>query len=84
MNSPAPRTVRANATNQVAEMYVSARRPEQAIEVAKKALEMEHGFLRLRLMLMSGYLGAGMTDDAIREAQSCRTRKDEPRYFRCP
>jgi len=53
-----------------AEMYVFARRPEQAIEVAKKALEMDRGFLRLRLMLMSAYLGAGMTDDAIREAQS--------------
>ena len=53
-----------------AEMYVFARRPEQAIEVAKKALEMDHGFLRLRLMLMSAYLGAGMPDDAIREAQS--------------
>jgi DNA-binding winged helix-turn-helix (wHTH) protein/TolB-like protein/Flp pilus assembly protein TadD len=53
-----------------AEMYVFARRPEQAIEVAKKALEMDHGFLRLRLMLMSAYLGARMPDDAIREAQS--------------
>lgn len=53
-----------------AEIYVFARRPEQAIEVAKKALEMDHEFLRLRLMLMSAYLGAGMPNDAIREAQS--------------
>lgn len=53
-----------------AEMYVFARRPEQAIEVAKKALEMDHEFFRLRLMLMSAYLGAGMPNDAIREAQS--------------
>jgi tetratricopeptide (TPR) repeat protein len=54
----------------LAEMYIFARRPEQAIEVAKKALEMDHDFLRLHFMLMSAYLAAGMPDDAIREAQS--------------
>ena len=51
-------------------IYIFARQPERAIEVVKKALEMDHQFLRLRLMLMSAYLAASMTNDAIREAQS--------------
>ena len=54
----------------MAEMYVFARRPEQAIEVAKRALEMDHQFLRLHFMLMLAYLEGGMLDDAIREARS--------------
>jgi tetratricopeptide (TPR) repeat protein len=54
----------------MAEMYIFARRPEQAIEVASKALEMNHQFLRLHLMLMWGHLEARMLDDVIREAHS--------------
>lgn len=54
----------------MAEMYIFARRPEQAIEVASKALEMNRQFLRLHLMLMWGHLEARMLDDVIREAQS--------------
>jgi DNA-binding winged helix-turn-helix (wHTH) protein/TolB-like protein/Flp pilus assembly protein TadD len=54
----------------LAEMNIFARRPEQAIEVANKALEMDHQFFRLHLMLMSAYLEAGKLDDAIREAKS--------------
>lgn len=54
----------------LAEMYIFARRPEQAIEVANKALEMNHEFLRLHLMLMWAHLEARMLDDAIREAKS--------------
>lgn len=54
----------------LAEMYIFARRPEQAIEVANKALEMNHEFVRLHFMLMWAHLEARMLDDAIREAQS--------------
>jgi DNA-binding winged helix-turn-helix (wHTH) protein/TolB-like protein len=54
----------------LAEMYIFARRPEQAIEVATKALEMNHDFMRLHLMLMWAHLEARMLDDAIREAKS--------------
>lgn len=54
----------------MAEIYIFARRPEQAIEVIKKALEMDHQFVRLHRMLMWAYLEAGLLDDAIREIQS--------------
>lgn len=54
----------------LAEMYIFARKPEQAIEVATKALEMNHEFLRLHMMLMWAHLEARMLDDAIREAKS--------------
>jgi DNA-binding winged helix-turn-helix (wHTH) protein/TolB-like protein len=54
----------------MAEMYIFARRPEQAVEVANKALEMNSQFLRLHLMLMWAHLEARMLDDAIREAKS--------------
>jgi DNA-binding winged helix-turn-helix (wHTH) protein/TolB-like protein len=54
----------------LAEMYIFARKPEQAIEVATKALEMNRDFFRLHLMLMWAHLEARMLDDAIREAKS--------------
>lgn len=54
----------------LAEMYIFARKPEQAIEVATKALEMNRDFFRLHLMLMWAHLEARMLDNAIREAKS--------------
>lgn len=54
----------------LAEMHIFARKPEQAIEVATKALEMNRDFFRLHLMLMWAHLEARMLDDAIREAKS--------------
>jgi DNA-binding winged helix-turn-helix (wHTH) protein/TolB-like protein/Tfp pilus assembly protein PilF len=54
----------------LAEMYIFARRPEQAIEVATKSLEMDRQFLRLQLMLMWAHLEAGLLNEAIREGQS--------------
>jgi tetratricopeptide (TPR) repeat protein len=53
-----------------AHMLIFARRPAEAIEVAKKALEMDHQFARLHYMLMFGYLEVRAFDEAIREAQS--------------
>jgi TolB-like protein/Tfp pilus assembly protein PilF len=65
----------------MAEMYIFARRPEQAIEVIKKALEMDHQFVRLHRMLMWAYLEAGLLDDAIREAQSTPERDARDSIF---
>jgi DNA-binding winged helix-turn-helix (wHTH) protein/TolB-like protein/Tfp pilus assembly protein PilF len=54
----------------MAEMYIFARRPQQAIEVATRALEMDPQFLRLQLMLMWAHLESGKLDEAIREGQN--------------
>jgi DNA-binding winged helix-turn-helix (wHTH) protein/TolB-like protein len=65
----------------LAEMYIFARKPEQAIEVAAKALEMNREFLRLHLMLMWAHLEARMLDDAIREAKSAPENEGRDTIF---
>lgn len=54
----------------MAEMYIFAREPQRAIEVAQKALEMDPRYMRLQRMLMWAYLQAGRFDEAIREVQN--------------
>jgi DNA-binding winged helix-turn-helix (wHTH) protein/TolB-like protein/Tfp pilus assembly protein PilF len=51
-------------------LYIYARRPEQAIEVAKKALEIDKQFAGLHRVLMWAYQATGKLDEAIRESQS--------------
>ena len=54
----------------LAEIYIFARRPAEAIEVAKKALDIERQFTRLHYVLMWAYLESRAHSEAIREAQS--------------
>jgi TolB-like protein/DNA-binding winged helix-turn-helix (wHTH) protein/Flp pilus assembly protein TadD len=54
----------------LAMIYIFTRRPAQAIEVVKKALEINRQFPRLQQMLLWAYQEAGMLDAAIRESQS--------------
>ncbi|MBI3649522.1 MAG: winged helix-turn-helix domain-containing protein [Acidobacteria bacterium] len=51
-------------------IYIFAHRPQQAIAVAKKALEMDMQFQRLQRILLWAYEEAGMFDEATRAGQS--------------
>jgi TolB-like protein/Flp pilus assembly protein TadD len=54
----------------LAAIHIFARRPQRAIEIAKKALEMDNRFTRLQFMLIWAYLDNGQYEDAIREARN--------------
>jgi DNA-binding winged helix-turn-helix (wHTH) protein/TolB-like protein/Flp pilus assembly protein TadD len=63
-------------------IQIFARRPQQAIETAKKALEIDKHFPRLRRMLMWAYEEAGMLDEALRESQSVQELEGEDPIFK--
>lgn len=61
-------------------IYIFARRPEQAIEVVTRALEMDRQFTRLQRISMFAHLQAARLDEAIREAQSTPAEGPESIY----
>jgi len=61
-------------------IYIFARRPEQAIEVVTKALEMDRQFTRLQRISMFAHLQAARLDEAIKEAQSTPAEGPESIY----
>ncbi|MEN3331725.1 MAG: hypothetical protein V7641_1090 [Blastocatellia bacterium] len=63
-------------------LYIYARRPEQAIDVANKALEIDKQFAGLHRLLMWAYQANGMLDEAIRESQIAIEAGGEDDIFR--
>lgn len=62
-------------------LYIYMHRPEQAIEVAKKALEIDQQFAGLHRVLMWAYQESGRLDEAIRESQSAVEAGSEDDIF---
>jgi DNA-binding winged helix-turn-helix (wHTH) protein/TolB-like protein len=65
----------------VALINIFARRPQQAIEAAKQALEMDRQFSRLQRMLMWAYQEADLLDEAARESQSIAESEGDDHVF---
>jgi tetratricopeptide (TPR) repeat protein len=60
---------------------IFARRPREAIAVAKRALEMDKEFQRLQRMLMWAYQEAGLLDEAVREGEGMLGAEGEDPIF---
>jgi DNA-binding winged helix-turn-helix (wHTH) protein/TolB-like protein len=65
----------------VALINIFARRPQQAIDAAKRALEIDRQFPRLQRMLMWAYQEAGSMDDAVRESQAVAETEGDDQVF---
>ena len=65
----------------LAEIYIFARRPQQAIEISQKALEVDPGNAKAQRMLMWAYLESGAFDEAIRYAQTAPDAGTESQIF---
>ncbi|HJQ22849.1 MAG TPA: winged helix-turn-helix domain-containing protein [Blastocatellia bacterium] len=60
---------------------IFAQQPQQAIEVAKKALEMDSQFQRLQRILMWAYAEAGQFDEAVRQGEKFLETEGEDPIF---